>query len=175
MVQCNDAHLIILQNVFEEQGQLTRSIINKVNLLKYYMFISVLWVLWVSQCLVRETLCGGVSLLGVDYTNSPIVERTLTAPALLLPPQRSRSHTAPAWPWPPVCWWLASRSLAAVVLLVVVSSELLAVVTAAHKASVAVSDSPMCPISAGLLNIRWVQFLYIRKFGKFDIRPGLWT
>ena len=51
---------------------------------------------------VALALCVGVPLLGVDLADPPVVEGTLTTPALLLPPESSGSYTPPARPWTPV-------------------------------------------------------------------------
>ena len=51
---------------------------------------------------VALALGVGVPLLGVDLADPPVVEGTLTTPALLLPPESPRSYTPPARPRAPV-------------------------------------------------------------------------
>ena len=89
----------VTQVVFHHHGVLTSDQQNNIITSVYCIFIVSLRVLSVGVALA---LCVGVPLLGVDLADPPVVEGTLTTPALLLPPESSGSYTPPARPWTPV-------------------------------------------------------------------------
>ena len=89
----------VTQVVFHHHCVLTSDQQNNIITSVYCIFIVSLRVLSVGVALA---LCVGVPLLGVDLADPPVVEGTLTTPALLLPPESSGSYTPPARPWTPV-------------------------------------------------------------------------